>query len=348
MVVNVLVIIVMWLTGHADLINPTAHGGWEACGLLFPFPLVANLLFLLFWLLFHWRAVWLPLAGFLLCFPPIQTYLPLHPLTSTDDVTLKIVSYNVMSFGTATDPDDSICHIADYIAASDADLVCLQEAASGGRFAQQINDRLFSLYPYREESRRDKSDVLLFLSKHPIRSSEIIDYESTGNLSVAYVVNINGQDALVVNNHLESNHLTKDEKQGFSDMVKGELPEETAKQESRLLFHKLAEGAHARGAQADSVARYVREHRREGMSVFIAGDFNEQPISYACRTIGRDLTNCYVAAGNGPGFSYHHHNMYVRIDHLFCSDDWEPVACRIDRSIAQSDHYPLVCWLKKH
>ena len=38
--------------------------------------------------------------------------------------------------------------------------------------------------------------------------------------------------------------------------------------------------------------------------------------------------------------------MYVRIDHLFCSDDITPYACAVDNQIKASDHYPIYCWLK--
>ena len=54
-----------------------------------------------------------------------------------------------------------------------------------------------------------------------------------------------------------------------------------------------------------------------------------------------------MASANGPGISYHLSGFFVRIDNILCSDDWKPYACKVDNSIQSSDHYPIVCWLKK-
>jgi len=69
-------------------------------------------------------------------------------------------------------------------------------------------------------------------------------------------------------------------------------------------------------------------------------------VSYVHRTIAKDLTDCYVATGNGPGISYHLNGFFVRIDNILCTDDFTPYRCHVDRSIKASDHYPIACWLK--
>ena len=58
------------------------------------------------------------------------------------------------------------------------------------------------------------------------------------------------------------------------------------------------------------------------------------------------MTDCYIASGNGPGISYHKNGMYFRIDHIFCSDDFEPFEAKVDDKIDNSDHYPIYTWLK--
>ena len=63
--------------------------------------------------------------------------------------------------------------------------------------------------------------------------------------------------------------------------------------------------------------------------------------------VAENLTDCYVSTGNGPGISYHMNGFFVRIDNILCSTDLEPCKCIVDRKIATSDHYPVVCWLKK-
>ena len=80
--------------------------------------------------------------------------------------------------------------------------------------------------------------------------------------------------------------------------------------------------------------------------VLVTGDFNDNPISYTHRTIAKDLTDCYVSTGKGPGWSYARGGMRVRIDNILCSDEWEPYGAKVDTKVTVSDHYPVYCWLK--
>ncbi len=109
----------------------------------------------------------------------------------------------------------------------------------------------------------------------------------------------------------------------------------------------LAQAVEIRAPQADSVANYIAKLKSRGASIIVCGDFNDHPLSYVHHTIAKDLTDCYVASGNGPGASYNHNLMLVRIDNILCSDDWEPYGATVDRKTAASDHYPIYCWLKK-
>ena len=135
------------------------------------------------------------------------------------------------------------------------------------------------------------------------------------------------------------------EKKEFKNMVKGEMGKDTMQNVSRMLAGKLAEATRKRAPQAEAVADYLKRHR--GESIILCGDFNDNPISYARRTIARRLTDCFVESGFGPGISYHENRMYFRIDNIMCSKDWKPYNCKVDRKIALSDHYPMYCWLKK-
>ena len=166
-----------------------------------------------------------------------------------------------------------------------------------------------------------------------------------GNLSGAFLLDIDGDDVVVICNHLETTGLTLEERENFKDMLKGNLESHTVKTESKRLIDQLGESARTRAPQAQAVARYIRKHAYQ--SVICMGDFNDSPLSYAHHTIDKELTDCYVASGNGPGISYHLSGFYVRIDNIFCSDDWEPYGCTVDRSVKASDHYPIMGWLKK-
>ena len=144
---------------------------------------------------------------------------------------------------------------------------------------------------------------------------------------------------------LETTGLSVEDKSNFKSMVKGKLEGAEAKKASYHLIDKLGEASVKRAPQAEAVARYLSKHL--GRSIILCGDFNDGPISYAHHVISKHLTDCYVESGNGPGLSYHKGGMYVRIDNIMCSSDWQPFECKVDSKIKDSDHYPIFCWLKK-
>ena len=340
---NTATILLMLLVGYSGHINPTSHATLANAGLLFPVFIAINAAFLAFWVVFKPKGILIPFVGYLLCYGPMRTYMPFNLHEDPPAGALKVLTYNVEAYttmGTAqTFSEDTI---ASYILHSGADLVCVQEGGHRLGF-----DSLFlARYPYISEKMKEGgSDIVALYSRYPILHTEVIDYVSAGNMSVAFYLDINGQKVLVVNNHLESNALNGDDKNGFGELIKGDLDKHRARSESTRLIDKLATAARKRGPQAEAVARYIANHRT-GHRVIVCGDFNENPLGYAHMRIGRDLTDCYAATANGIGRTYNQSHMYVRIDHLFCSDDITPYNCTVDNHITASDHYPVACWLK--
>lgn len=251
------------------------------------------------------------------------------------------MSYNVHNFASDNAPEGHDNPILEYIINSDADIVCLQEAV----ITDNLRDAVKDVYNYVDSVRsKNGGDCLVLLSKYPIKSSERIEYESKNNVSAAFRVVVDEEIVTVINNHFETSGLSLADRAGFKDMVKGKAGSDTVRAESKRLAVKLGESAKIRAPQAEAVAEYVRN---SGDNVILCGDFNDNPISYTHRTLARELTDCYVESGNGPGISYHHNAIFVRIDNIMCSKLWQPYKCKVDRSIGYSDHYPIYCWLKK-
>lgn len=338
---NVATVALMLLVGFSDRVDPAAHPVWANAGLAFPAFLLVNFGFLVFFLIFKKRYALVPLAGFLLGYSPIRKYSPLNVTRDAPQGALKVLSFNVYSFKAEDAPEGQPNPTAQYIIDSQADIVCLQEAMLHGPVERMLD----SAYAYRDTViHPGRGDCLVLLSKYPILSKERIPYPSKGNLSAAFRVKVGGEVVTVVNNHFETSGLSQADRAGFKQMVKGEAAKDTMRAESRRLLSKLGEAAKTRAPQVEAVARYVE--RCEG-PVILCGDFNDSPISYAHHTLDKVLTDCYIATGNGPGISYHHNAIFVRIDNIMCSSHFKPYRCKVDRSIKYSDHYPIYCWLER-
>ena len=343
---NVATIICMWLVGYSDRLSPESFPMLSNAGLVFPVFLLINFIFLIFWLIFKKRYALIPSLGFLVCFVPVRKYCPINLGGDAPAGSIKVLSYNTWGFAQFTKDEDGLNPILKYIREQNADIVCLQESQPYFDISSQIDSLLTPLYAYQDTSVHYRGgDVLTMFSKYPIISKERIPYDSNGNLSVAYRLKIGKDTVLLINNHLESTGLTMEERQQFKQLLKGNLETDTAEQASKAMIVKLAESTQKRAPEAEAVAKYIKAHK--SMSMILCGDFNDGPISYAHRTIAQDLNDCYIASGNGPGISYHHAGFFVRIDNIMCSDDWTPYGCKIDNKIKASDHYPIICYLKK-
>lgn len=346
---NVATVIIMLLIGYSDRVNPASAHLLANAGLAYPIFLIINLLFLVFWSFVKIKWVVIPMLGFVFSYLPTRNYCPLNLNEDTSKTDIKVLSYNVWGFGIygAGNAKDSVNYpIPNYIAEQGADIVCLQEAGEGGIEHARIEEVIYPLYQYRDTLKMEKSgDVLAFYSRFPIIKKERIPFESNGNLAGAVWLDVAGDTVIVVNAHFETTGLDADDKAHFKHMVKGDYAKDSVETTSKQLYTKLKEATLKRAPQAEAVARFIALHSDK--TIICCGDFNDGPNSYTHQTIADKLTDCYVAAGNGPGISYHKGGFYVRIDNIFCSTDLEPLKCIVDNKIATSDHYPIICWLKK-
>lgn len=351
------VAVLMLLSGYSGLMPPETCGWATVLGLSFPLLLALNLVFLFLFLTFRWRRSWLPVAAFLLAFPPIRLYLPLNfgggSPTTPDGKTLSVMSYNVQGFngpGIEHDPDSkNLDRIVEYLKRQTPDILCLQE--STGSWRGYIK-RLDSLYAHHDTvticQGKGMANAVSVFSQHAILKHERIDYPSKANGTVAFLLKCGADTLLLVNNHLETNHLNKSVRQQYRSILHGEETADSVRSQTRNIMGILSEQALQRAPQARAVARYTDSIRRlhPAWLVIVCGDFNESPVSYTHRTLSRGLTDCYEAAGCGPGWSMMAKAFPVRIDNILCNDRLQPLSCRVDRSLTASDHFPIIATLE--
>lgn len=334
----------MIITGFGGYANPVSHSFIAVSTLTFPIFAFINVLFILFWILFKFKFVLIPLTGFIICYIPTNRYFPLNRASEAPTDGIKFLSYNICAFREYDYPEGEDNPTITYLENSNADIICLQESEHGKRIKKLIDKKLDRLYPYKDFP-SDKGNGIAILSKFPIISNEVIDYFSKSNRSVAWKVKIDEDTVIIINNHLESYKLTTKDRDKFKKLVKENVKDSSAKEDTKWLYEKLAAATKIRAPQADSIAKYIEKNK--GKSMIVCGDFNDNPLSYSRRKIAENLTDCYIEKGHGPGISYHTGGFYVRIDNIMCSDDWEVLKCEVDNKIAASDHYPICAWIKK-
>lgn len=339
---NVVVVAVMLMTAYAGHVSTTRVPICEVLSLAFPIPVVVNLLFLAFWLLISPKHALIPVAGFVLCFGPLRSYCPVNLPKAPPEGSIKVLTYNVCNFLGPRGKDENVMKCTDYILNVDADIVCLQETGPGHkRLMGKAAKRLEEFYPYTESIKRKGGENISIYSRYPIRWSKEVPYESESNISAVHCLDIGDDSLFVFNCHLQTVGLSpvdKGELRDFVDRKSRDLNE-------RTFIEKITQNAKLRAKQVRLIVATLKKH--DGASFLVCGDFNSSPVSYPHYLVGTELDDCYRATATGPGFTYSRDGIYERIDNIFCSSDWKPYQCHVDTKISISDHYPVVCWIKK-
>lgn len=343
--INLLAVAAMVAVGYTPYASPTEHSLLSSMGVAFPIMLIVNTGFLIFWLFVRFKMALIPIAGFILACAPIRTYIPLNFSTSVPNDAFKVMSYNIKAYNGPDKYEDTFKEIRDYFEKEQPDILCLQEDVGS------LNNKLLdekTLFPYNSSvlfTLEESQYGLAVYSKYPIVKKERIEFGAKNNVSIAFFLTINADTVIVINNHLESTHLSIEQRNIYREIISGNMESDTAEVKTKQLFRQLADATKLRAPQADAVNEYVEKHA--AYPIIVCGDFNDNPISYTHRVIAKSLTDCFVATGNGVGVSYNQNGFHVRIDNILCSEHFTPYGCTVDNKIDASDHYPIYCWLKK-
>ncbi|CDD88491.1 putative uncharacterized protein [Tannerella sp. CAG:51] len=351
--INFLFAIALVASAYAYIIPPDKMIFASYLGLAFPVLLAANIIFILFWTIQRHHSALISIIALIACWNGLWNYTPIH-IESDEAVTegekLTLLTYNVHNFNNyAPHTDDSPNPVISYIQDSKADIICMQEFSFGNSKNQlslaQINSAL-SEYPYKHFTPGNKTPYsqsgIACYSKYPFQEITDIKYDSSYNGSCIYKIKINGRILTLINNHLESNKFTSNDRELYTYMMKHIDDTELFPEFKDRLMTKMGAAFRKRALQADSIARII--HKTDS-NIIVCGDFNDTPQSYAYRKIRGKLKDSYVSTGLGPGITYHANGFWFRIDHILYGKGLQSLSTHIDK-VKYSDHYPVKAILK--
>jgi len=352
---NAIVLTSLILSAFSGYISPHRFVFLSFIGLFFPFIFIGNLAVFSTWLLFKkWKQSIIHLVVFLICGSAIYTYCPLH--RKTDNIpedAIKILTYNVMRFneikrdGQGNTPNIILKYIQD----NDADIVCIQEygASKNNYHFLTESDILVAMkkyphYYYHPLTYPFQGELfgLAIFSRFPILSTKKIPYESQHNGTFAVELDINGKIVTLINNHLESNKLSEEERNNYFLMTR-EMDSQSLDVFTKAMTKRLTPAFKDRAKQAQIVSNFIKEN--ENPYIIVCGDFNDTPISYARQKIKGNLRDAFVDSGFGLGITFNRYRFLFRIDYILHSDNIKSYNCSVG-NLKSSDHYPLWCYLQ--
>jgi endonuclease/exonuclease/phosphatase (EEP) superfamily protein YafD len=310
----------LWLLGIA-LFNFVGADRfwWSTLNLYFP-QIVWAFPSLLLVLLFLWksrRRLWVPLLLTLFAFGSIMG-LRWRIFTPNPDLKkgtrLRVMTYNIK----LGHYDQNA--VLQEIEHQNPDILLLQDA--NGRLNRALLARI-------KAQNMEWGDQYIIASRFPLEKAELVDLR-VGNVprvALRCRVKIGNRDVTLYNAHLLSPRGGLSRFRDLDDAA----PD------------RMGTNAGVRVAQAKRLAEHIG---RETGTLLLAGDLNGPVHSMICQKIAqRGLINVFDAAGRGYGYTYGQRVRlgfsFVRIDHIFVSQEWVPIHCWTGNGEG-SDHRPLM------
>lgn len=348
---NLIAVFLMLIILLGSVLSPEILVFPSYFALVFPIVLILNVGFVLFWMLARKWVFLLSLSLLLLSAAEIKDTFPVHiGKTETPRFVARpihILTYNMMMSGklkkhTRKKPNKVIQYILD----SNADIICLQEfmvSKKNEYITHADMMRIFSNYRYKHiyysHRQGTRFSGIATFSRFPIVNQQRIFYPSNANLSIYSDIKINGRIIRVINNHLESNRLTENDK-AMPIKLKDNFDAENITDMTLHFSKKLGVAYKMRASQADRVAQTIAE---SPYKVLLCGDFNDVPTSYAYTKVRGNLKDAFSETGTGLGWTFIQKLYGFRIDYvLYDSTAFTPVKFYTDK-VNYSDHYPVLC-----
>jgi endonuclease/exonuclease/phosphatase family metal-dependent hydrolase len=333
---NVLVIAFTLMAYLSASTSPSATWLFYFFGLAYPWFLLFNLFFILFWAWQKKRFFMYSLVTLLMGWSNIGKFVG----TSFFDgdkgkQNIKILTYNTTTFSLGKgkkNPKEYAKAINDFFTTAKADIICLQEFVEADPNLQAELQKYAYLGNY-YVAHPDKIAIVI-LSKFPVLNSGFLNFNTGNNDALFADLDVNGTTIRVYSVHLHSNSVSE----RTTDLIKNrELDKETAKKTRNV----LADVKRAYSIREKQALRLKAHINMSPYPIIVCGDFNDTPQTYTYGLVADGLKDTWETRGFGRGSTYAGAIPFLRIDYILTDPKMKIIDADIDRSVDFSDHFPV-------
>lgn len=348
-ILNSLALIAAYLATH---ISPNSFPYFSYFGLAYPIWLGIALFFIVFWIVFRRKFIWISITTIIIGFSHLLHFFAFNFSDATLEKNVKVVSYNVHIFN-LYDLENRVNNrnaIFDFLKKENAGIYCFQEfyhQEGSANFVTKDSmvDLLKTPY-YHERYTHELTNKRYFgvatFSKFPIVNKGEIPFENDPNNFCIYSDIATTFDTIrVFNAHIGSIRLQDDDYRFFNEDAPEDLYHNN--EVGQRILKRLKVGFEKRALQAEKIALEID---KSPYPVILCGDLNDTPVSYCYRQFNRLLNDAFVESGNGVGTTYIGEVPSNRIDYIFYSDDFESSGFTT-HDLDCSDHKPISCVIGK-
>lgn len=347
LILNSIAATALLLAYLSDVVNPATIWGFAFLGLAYPYLLLINIAFVIFW---WWRKnknAFISVIAILLGFGFLIRYVqfPAKKKLPKDQKSLNIVSYNVRIFNyykweNKSSISDSLL---EFIVDQKPGIACFQEFFTkklDPKLSEQgIKQKLASLpYAHIEYSKvfnRGQSHFgIATFSKFPIINKGKILFGNSVNACIYSDILVDSDTFRIYNMHLQSIQLKKD---NYTLMDSIFYLNSKKLDEVKDVTSRMKRAYIARSEQTLTIAEHMSN---SPYPIIMCGDFNDTPASFTYKKLLGDKLDAYRESGSGLGKTYRGNLPSFRIDYIFYSPEFYSRKYQTHK-VRYSDHYPI-------
>ena len=293
-------------------------------GLMMPYLIVAEILFLFFWLAIKPFMSSISLLTLMIGWKCIYVIFAWHPVAhfpkNKKENQLRIISWNVRGFNgnqNNTTLKLRTQEIAYSIQKWNPDIICMQEYNTNERVGDVANHAQYfkEQYPYSYFSKDYQSQEhsyfmgCIIYSKYKIIDVARFAYKNKESLISATL--LKGDDTIrIYTTHLASYRFKQNDFEAIDDATKNKWG----------VVRKMKHAFEERAAQAALIKEQIN---LSPYPTIITGDFNDVPNSYTYQQLATDWQDAFLAKGFGFGATYLGLSPLLRIDYILANQKWE-------------------------
>ena len=328
-ILNMLLLFALFLSYASPYISPDTFL-WPIAllGLIYPFLLLTNVLFTIYWLIRFKKHFWANIIVILLGYGHIQNLINIQDNGIDTEAEFSVLSFNVRLFNAYNwiKKDNVKQEIIQYLNKESVSILCLQEF-----YAPEELPKLN--YPHSHiglQSKR-KSWRMATYSNFPIfkKGTVSISGERTNNVCIYSDIAIGGDSIRVYNVHLASNWFEKEDYE-FLDRPSVEGAES--------IIQRLKTSFFKRAKQVKAIKAHMNT---SPYPIILCGDFNDTPTSFTYNQLSEGLNDSFTNTGMGLGQTYNGKFPTLRIDYILYSPEFELNSFKTTE-VNLSDHFPIV------
>lgn len=342
---NIIAIIFLFGAYFSTIVNPSEAWFFSLFGLAYPFLLLINILFALFWFVQMKMNGFFSLVAIIIGTSFYRSTFQFRSEKIVAEDPIVVTSYNVGLFGYFQSKWHS-AEMIQQINRLNTDVLCVQEFLNLGKEGYSTVDTIkrgcgfnHCYFQKLSDGRKRGEYGMAIFSKFPILKSELVQFDGlTGNMCVYSDIMIDSSTYRIYNVHLQSFKFKKQDYNFVAQMP--ENNEERIKQ-SKSLLARMKNAYIKRSLQVERIKEHIDSSE---LPYFIVGDFNDPPVSYSYGVLSEGLKDAFIENGSGMGKTYIGLMPNFRIDYILYPEKFQGLDYKTFK--LSSDHSLLSTTIK--